>query len=289
MVSNGFNNVKIRKAIISPDKMMIHVNNVFELVQAVGYIKFMLAQKGYGIAFRGQHKQYPHLTPSLYHQVENLDDFVKKNQKIDKLQEDIVQQAKDFYQEKYPAYKDAFFEFNNFFTFPVLQHYGIETSWLDLVDNIWIALWFACNLAKIDDSRGIKEITYQQIKNDECFIYLVRIPLENDTEKPGVYSNCESTLIDLRSCIPSYFIRPHMQHGLLLQKKYPIISDKIWLMDEFIEGIVKINVSIAHQILGNGESVKFSSLFPNKSNDHGLEKLLNVKCLQKMIHQNTSE
>ena len=27
---------------------------------------------------------------------------------------------------------------------PLLQHYGIQTTWLDLVDNIWIALWFSC-------------------------------------------------------------------------------------------------------------------------------------------------
>ncbi|GAA0468199.1 hypothetical protein Ade02nite_79030 [Paractinoplanes deccanensis] len=28
---------------------------------------------------------------------------------------------------------------------PLLQHYGIRTRWLDLVGNIWSALWFACH------------------------------------------------------------------------------------------------------------------------------------------------
>ena len=25
---------------------------------------------------------------------------------------------------------------------PLLQHYGIKRSWLDVVDNLWVALWF---------------------------------------------------------------------------------------------------------------------------------------------------
>lgn len=33
---------------------------------------------------------------------------------------------------------------------PLLQHYGIRTRWLDLVDNIWIALWFACHTQKTE-------------------------------------------------------------------------------------------------------------------------------------------
>jgi len=33
---------------------------------------------------------------------------------------------------------------------PLLQHYGIRTRWLDLVDNIWIALWFACHEQKTE-------------------------------------------------------------------------------------------------------------------------------------------
>lgn len=28
---------------------------------------------------------------------------------------------------------------------PLVQHYGVRTRWLDVVDNIWVALWFACH------------------------------------------------------------------------------------------------------------------------------------------------
>jgi len=31
---------------------------------------------------------------------------------------------------------------------PLLQHYGIRTRWLDLVDNFWTALWFGCQEAR---------------------------------------------------------------------------------------------------------------------------------------------
>jgi hypothetical protein len=37
---------------------------------------------------------------------------------------------------------------------PLLQHYGLATTWIDLVDNIWVALWFACHKAHISGKRS---------------------------------------------------------------------------------------------------------------------------------------
>ena len=36
----------------------------------------------------------------------------------------------------------------------LLQHYGYRTSWLDVVDNLWVAVWFATNSIGAADKRS---------------------------------------------------------------------------------------------------------------------------------------
>ena len=35
----------------------------------------------------------------------------------------------------------------------LLQHYGYRTTWLDVVDNLWTAIWFATNSIEPADNR----------------------------------------------------------------------------------------------------------------------------------------
>ncbi|WP_420914265.1 FRG domain-containing protein [Comamonas aquatica] len=59
-----------------------------------------------------------------------------------------------------------------------MQHYGLNTTWIDIVDNIWVALWFACHEARC--TKDGKFIHYQReyltkITNLHIFIFLLQI------------------------------------------------------------------------------------------------------------------
>ena len=109
-----------------------------------------------------------------------------------------------------------------------------------------------------------------------CYIILLRTPLpssnDSDTKICGCWINDETKLLDLRVSIPSYYLRPHAQHGLMLTR----VDDKIDYMD-LVEGIIRINIADAISWLGNSQTLSMSSLFPSPCYDNGLRKLLNIR------------
>ncbi|MFX0123762.1 MAG: FRG domain-containing protein [Candidatus Hodarchaeota archaeon] len=84
---------------------------------------------------------------------------------------------------------------------PVMQHYGYKTRWLDLVDNVPIAVWFASDK---DDSKQ----SYGYI-----FVYGVRVDRKIAR---GVWEGIYHRLIDLREATGPRALRPHMQHAFSL-------------------------------------------------------------------------
>ena len=72
------------------------------------------------------------MVPSLYREREKLDRITwKYNERINK----VIKEQKIF-----SKYSRTVFE-------PLIQHYGVKTPYIDLVDNIWVALWFALHQA----------------------------------------------------------------------------------------------------------------------------------------------
>lgn len=66
------------------------------------------------------------------------------------------------------------------------QHYGLSTSFIDVVDHIQTALWFACDKLTENESVG--------------YVYVLSIPRE------------KAKVIDLRNK-PSKWLRPHTQQA----------------------------------------------------------------------------
>lgn len=138
---------------------ILQVHSTHGLFQAIGYIKYKAAKNGYGIAYRGQAALYPTLRPSLFRTITRrrpmttcLAEF---KQQISMAEQEISINANKHKSKKIvPQKKDAILT-DDLYKFidledksllpPLLQHYGILAPWLDLVDNIWIALWFACH------------------------------------------------------------------------------------------------------------------------------------------------
>lgn len=184
----------------------------------------------------------------------------------------------------------------------MLQHYSGITRFIDVVNNHWIALWMglhsfkqhgesnkyiAClkrsitiekiiNNLKFDNTDSNKPIILDQ---SDFFVYviLLAMPYSTDSQIMGVYETEELVEVDLRKALPSFYLRPHAQHALVIRKRdlgekshdanyYDMASQAI--------GILRVRIDIVDQWLGNGDLVSKENLFPSPSIDHGYNGLL---------------
>lgn len=161
--------------------------------------------------------------------------------------------------------------------FPLLQHYGIKTYWLDVVDNVWVALWFASHDIRttIVDERELIHI----VKTNNSFSYLfllVSDAIDNNAKKsgedyPGIYTGHKTILNDLRRSTPSVYLRPHAQHALMLRKIPKGLCNDY---SDLIVGIAKIPVRVTLEWIGHSGLLSAQSLFPSPYYDSGYNNLL---------------
>ncbi|WP_425612974.1 FRG domain-containing protein [Xanthomonas rydalmerensis] len=162
----------------------------------------------------------------------------------------------------------------------LLQHYGLRTTWIDLVDNIWVALWFACHSAKSVGPSGeylhFERRVPRSDPSGKAYVLLVAADaVAPDSKRPGFYAGPNTELIDLRIAAPSVFVRPHAQHGLLMRKKGDAVRRPFDYSSQ-IRGILEIELVDALEWLGNSTALSTHSLFPPPSYDLGYGNLLAV-------------
>lgn len=244
------------------DQRILAVEESHALIMAAGYLKHNRKE---GIFFRGQNEMYPDLGPSLYRDLKSSNPSAREGALSNKINE---------FKSKCPV---AFAKFNDYAAEPLLQHYGLRTTWLDVVDNIWVALWFACHEAKVT-ADGIFLHFQRRIPSDEnkyAYIYLLAADLTHrNKDKPGYWNGDNTELIDLRIAVPSFFLRPHAQHGLLFRCKGGSNSSRPLSYANQIRGIVRIPLLKAFDWLGDGHTVSIHSLFPPAYYDNGYKILL---------------
>ena len=158
---------------------------------------------------------------------------------------------------------------------PLLQHYGIKTYWLDIVDNVWIALWFALHKTSsaIIDHREYIHI-FESTENEYAYIFLIGCDATKESPtQPGLYEGTSSVVVDLRKAIPSYFLRPHAQHALMAKKKgeHSLFTD----YSDMVIAIAKISVADGLKWIGQTGLMSVQSLFPPPYYDTGYASLLN--------------
>ena len=164
------------------------IKNVHQFIQFVGYGKYINNGK-YNVYLRGQTGLFNGtMKPSLYRGDSRIiNAFDTYNNKVNSLIESV---------NTLKNYPKDILEL-------LLQHYGVKTNWLDLVDNMWIALWFACHDAssKVIESR---EYVYFSESNEEyAYIYLIATDaIEEISEKRGIYKGDTTISIDLRKGAP---------------------------------------------------------------------------------------
>ena len=78
----------------------------------------------------------------------------------------------------------------------------------------------------------------------------------------------------MRQALPSIFLRPHAQHGLVIKKKphHGTVCD--YDMSDTVIGILKIRIDRTIQWIGNGQLLSQDNLFPAPAYDHGYDMLL---------------
>jgi len=136
----------------------------------------------------------------------------------------------------------------------LLQHYGIRTSWLDVVDNLYVAIWFATHIKRGD--------AWIDKRSGDCG-WLYFISTANST-------SC-LTVMDFRDSHHHLSTRPHSQHGVSVTRSDNKWSDTRLGFEEFVVATVRLRCSCKWRLYGFMASKEF--LFPNETEDNTLRLL----------------
>jgi hypothetical protein len=278
----GSHFIGYHKFTIGSEVPLYEIDSLHALNQIIGYAKFI--NRGYGdVYYRGETKLHNTLRPSLLRSGNRADSkSASLNVLITKYltDENFIKLMKLNVDDQYSS--ENLIE-------GMLQHYGVPTRYVDVVDNHWIALWMGLHTCKkykqmvsyyryerraipyIDAVKG------NEISEDKLYQYvlLLAVPGDDRRKNNGIFVSKHYMIIDLRQALPSIFLRPHAQHGLIIKRcsKDAHNCDEYDMADSVI-GILKIRVDNSHSWLGNGELLSQENLFPPPAYDNGYDILL---------------
>ncbi|OXS29284.1 MAG: hypothetical protein BCS36_12575 [Desulfovibrio sp. MES5] len=248
------------------EKVVVDIKTPQALVQAIGYAKRALAAK-YLVYFRGQTSYYCKMIPNLFRGASGV-----KESKKDLWLRRKVMNTKTFVNSL--IVDDKFMRgVNKHAVEGVLQHYGVPTRFLDLVDNIWVALWFATH--KRHQADGINLEQYRLSKDEYSYVYIMRFEeIEKEIDR-GIYRTKDLfEVIDLRIAVDSGFLRPHAQHGIVARRIGDPAKENIDMFEN-VEVALRIKTSDAVAWLGNSILADVSFMFPSPFFDIGYRTLRN--------------
>jgi len=226
---NGF---KIKYNKNSP-RPYLFVEEPFIIASFAGYLKYRSNKQNQSnsIFFRGENNDYSDIVPSLFRgkdlSQEVIDSRITAYNKL-----------KTWVPTEFPSSR-----FRENLT-NIFQHYGIKTPSIDLVDNIFIAIWFA---------------------------------LYGNKSKYGWVSFIDTSALkisDLRNSHSSLSLRLHTQHGLIGEKKIKKWSPSNISYKQYEVGRIKFPND---QNLLTGRFFSEDYIFPAKSLDNTFKMLKNKK------------
>ncbi|MBI3664342.1 MAG: FRG domain-containing protein [Acidobacteria bacterium] len=136
----------------------------------------------------------------------------------------------------------------------LLQHYGFRTSWLDAVDNFFVAAWFGAN-ELLTTADCFIEITPSSKQHGWLFLIATRA------------GSRQLRHVDLRIEHHALSSRPHIQHGISLTG----FDSKEYDLRDFVVGTVRFPIS---RYTTTGALFESSFLFPGTDDDHTLRLLV---------------
>lgn len=143
---------------------------------------------------------------------------------------------------------------------PIFQHYGLKTTWLDLVDNVFVALWFATR--KFHSENGTHKAHYEISPESSEYLYFYA-------------TSAETEYFDLRKGNSSLSLRLHAQHGISLTRKIIKWTIENRNLDDHLIGTVKFPNNDKWR--PSGEIFSTGFLFPSPELDNTFKYLKKTK------------
>ena len=231
---------------------VFEVSDYRALNQLIGYAKFLNTEYG-DVYYRGE----VHLHQTLLPSIARYPNYSRFEEALNTAIRNAISDEKFSGTAKLSGFKGK--RNPALIVEALLQHYGYSTHFIDLVDNHWIALWFGLNQFK-----KIKNLS--AVDNNAA-------PVER-----GIYVGNEIITIDLRSSLPSIFLRPHAQHGLVVRRNTHDPADSFDISANVV-GIVRLRIDNVISWIGSGNLLESANLFPSPAYDYGYEILLQRKDL----------
>lgn len=131
--------------------------------------------------------------------------------------------------------------------------------------------WEAKNKRILQEKKKFeKQIKQFELDNEYGHMYMLLYLAETDYPTIGGMTVGRKTYtIDLRKALPSTFLRPSAQHGWIVKGR-----DKSYAFEEDIVCVIRINVKLVNELLGNGLLASQKNFFPSIDCDWGYRVLL---------------
>ena len=263
---------------------IFEVSDYRALNQLIGYAKFLNTDYG-DVHYRGE----VHLHQSLLPSISRKPNSNKYEEALNNTIRNAITDKKFSKMAKLSGFKGK--DNPALIVEALLQHYGYSTHFVDLVDNHWIALWFGLN--QFETIKCLSEYCYYKQRNVNpielvasetpdtmIYQYMLLVAVDNNAApvERGIYVGNEIITIDLRSSLPSIFLRPHAQHGLVVRRN---IHESTMSFDiaANVVGIVRLRIDNVISWIGTGNLLERTNLFPSPAYDFGYEILLQRKDL----------
>lgn len=132
------------------------------------------------------------------------------------------------------------FKLESYCVEPLLQHYGIQTRWLDLTGSLCHALFFSvvkdepiniADLSNGDSSLDVNLLSEYVLnrrvglpskceEKNYCYLYVLSVGKDNYSSSSklpkGIRRCANGWILDGRKTFPSTYLRPHSQHSFML-------------------------------------------------------------------------
>jgi hypothetical protein len=234
----------------------VYLDNPLVLARLAGHVKHNLGQpiKGYQIFMRGQPNDYPGMVPSIFRNIPKMSNNYKNRVNA---YNDLIHRLREMKNLK---------RFKGPIGGALLQHYGIRTPWIDLVDNLFIALWFATR------ERSQKE-PFRYVKRsakDYGWIYFIQVEDPPNKkfaqEGEGIITGKRTMWCDLRCYQTSLSLRAHTQHGIFASRNR--WDETNYDLDEFVVATVKFPITSAFTQTSDFNIFSMGYMFPSPYYDH---------------------
>lgn len=228
----------------------IFVTSYRALVRVVGHYKYN--ESGF-VLMRGQTMARPTMIPNAYRE--------SNPAIIDSYIEGLLERyRKAFNCDPEPEHQLT--------TEALIQHYGIRTRWLDLVDSLPHALFFSLH-SLCTSPFDSQVLTYTPSIGEYGYLYLldfgnVTAHQLNAVDTPGVLIGHNGLMLcDLRATRSSHALRPHVQHGWLVRP--PAGISDLW--KDYVVAQIAFPTEQGRQWIG-GTALTREAMFPPRLWDH---------------------